>query len=49
VRRGDVVTVALDRSLKILRVEAFGERRGDAAAARALYSDLTGAGTDAPA
>ncbi len=40
-RRGDVVAVALDRSLKVLQVEGFRERRGDAAAARALYRDLT--------
>ena len=37
---GDVVTLALDRSVKVLRVEGFGERRGNAAAARALYRDL---------
>jgi ribosome-associated heat shock protein Hsp15 len=36
-RRGDVVTLALDRSVRLLRVEGFCERRGDAAAARALY------------
>jgi ribosome-associated heat shock protein Hsp15 len=41
VRIGDVVTLALDRSVKLLRVEGVCERRGAAAAARALYSDLT--------
>lgn len=41
VRIGDVVTLALDRSVKVVRVEGFSERRGDAAAARALYRDLT--------
>ena len=41
VRTGDVVTVALDRSVKMVRVEGFAQRRGDAAAARALYRDLT--------
>ena len=41
VRCGDVVTIALDRSLKVLRVEGFRERRGNAEAARALYRDLT--------
>jgi ribosome-associated heat shock protein Hsp15 len=44
VRAGDVVTLALDRSvrvLRVLRVEAFSERRGDAIAGRALYRDLT--------
>ena len=40
-RRGDVVAVALDRSLKVLQVEGFRERRGDATTARALYRDLT--------
>lgn len=36
-RRGDVVTLALDRSVRLLRVDDFCERRGDATAARALY------------
>ena len=36
-RRGDVVTLALDRSVRLLRVEGFCERRGDASAARRLY------------
>jgi ribosome-associated heat shock protein Hsp15 len=40
-RAGDVVTLALDRSIKVLRVEGFCERRGAAAAARALYRELT--------
>jgi ribosome-associated heat shock protein Hsp15 len=38
---GDVVTLALDRSVKVIRVEGVCERRGSAPAARALYSDLT--------
>jgi len=37
-RRGDIVTLALDRSVRLLRVDGFCERRGDAAAARRLYS-----------
>ena len=37
---GDVVTLALDRSVKVVRVEGFCERRGNAVAARALYRDL---------
>jgi ribosome-associated heat shock protein Hsp15 len=41
VRVGDVVTLALDRSVRVLKVEGFCERRGTAAAARALYCDLT--------
>ena len=41
VRVGDVVTLALDRSVKVIKVEGFCERRGAAPAARALYCDLT--------
>jgi ribosome-associated heat shock protein Hsp15 len=41
VRAGDVVTIALDRSVRILKVAAFAERRGSADAARALYEDLS--------
>ena len=41
VRAGDVVTLALDRSVRVLRVDAFRDRRGSAAEARALYRDLT--------
>jgi ribosome-associated heat shock protein Hsp15 len=40
VRQGDVVTLALDRSVRVLKVEGFCERRGAAAAARALYRDM---------
>ncbi|MBI1203925.1 MAG: RNA-binding S4 domain-containing protein [Rhodopseudomonas sp.] len=36
-RIGDVVTVALDRSVRVIEVAGFAERRGDAAAARVLY------------
>jgi ribosome-associated heat shock protein Hsp15 len=41
VRLGDVVTVALDRSVRVLEVTGFCERRGGAPAARALYRELT--------
>jgi ribosome-associated heat shock protein Hsp15 len=41
VRIGDVVTLALDRSVKVIQVEDVCERRGAAPAARALYRDLT--------
>ncbi len=41
VRLGDVVTLALDRSVKVVRVEGFCEKRGGAPAARALYRDMT--------
>ena len=40
VKAGDVLTVALDNSVRILKVVAFAERRGDATAARVLYEDL---------
>jgi ribosome-associated heat shock protein Hsp15 len=41
VRVGDVVTLALDRSVRVLRVEGICGRRGGTPAARALYRDLT--------
>ena len=41
VKPGDVVTVALDRSVRILKVTGFAERRGSADGARALCEDLT--------
>ena len=40
VKLGDVVTVALDNSVRVLKVAGFSERRGDASAARVLYEDL---------
>ncbi len=40
VKPGDVLTIALDNSVRILKVAGFSERRGDAAAARVLYEDL---------
>jgi len=41
VRIGDVVTLALDRTVKVIEVAGFCERRGAAPIARALYRDLT--------
>jgi ribosome-associated heat shock protein Hsp15 len=41
VRAGDVVTVALDRTVRVLKVLSFAERRGSADDARALYEDLS--------
>jgi ribosome-associated heat shock protein Hsp15 len=41
VQIGDVVTLALDRAVRVIRVEGLCERRGGAPAARALYRDLT--------
>jgi ribosome-associated heat shock protein Hsp15 len=49
VRLGDVVTVALDRSVRVLKVAAFAERRGPAESARVLVEDLTPASEPAPA
>lgn len=40
VKAGDVVTIALDRAVRVLKVTGFSERRGDATAARVLYEDL---------
>jgi ribosome-associated heat shock protein Hsp15 len=40
VRLGDIVTVALDRSVRVLKVAAFAERRGPAESARLLAQDL---------
>ena len=42
VKLGDVVTVALDNSVRVMKVTGFAERRGDAASARLLYEDLQG-------
>jgi ribosome-associated heat shock protein Hsp15 len=41
VRAGDVVTIALDRAVRVLKVTGFAEGRGDAAAARLIAEDLT--------
>jgi ribosome-associated heat shock protein Hsp15 len=41
VRAGDVVTVALDRTVRVLKVLDFADRRGNADAARGLYEDLS--------
>lgn len=39
-RAGDVVTLALDRSVRLIRVEGFCERRSAPAAAAQLFCDL---------
>jgi ribosome-associated heat shock protein Hsp15 len=46
VRPGDVVTVGLDRTVRVMKVVGFVERRGGSESARALYEDLS-AGTEA--
>jgi ribosome-associated heat shock protein Hsp15 len=40
VKAGDVLTIALDRIVRVLKVTGFSERRGDASSARVLYVDL---------
>ncbi|MFK8252721.1 RNA-binding S4 domain-containing protein [Ancylobacter terrae] len=40
VRRGDVITAALPGGVRVLRIEGFAERRGDATAAKSLMSEL---------
>jgi len=40
---GDVLTITLDRRVLVLRLHAFGKRRGPASEARLLYEDLVGA------
>jgi ribosome-associated heat shock protein Hsp15 len=40
VRPGDVVTVALDRAVRVLKVRAFADRRGSAEDARAICEAL---------
>jgi ribosome-associated heat shock protein Hsp15 len=41
VRAGDVITVALDRSVRVLKVKGFSVRRGPAGSGEALYDELT--------
>jgi ribosome-associated heat shock protein Hsp15 len=48
VRPGDVVTVALDRNVRILKVTGYAERRGSADLARGLFEDLTPAASPQP-
>lgn len=41
VKAGDVLTIALDRRIRLWKVTDFAERRGDATAARRLYEELS--------
>ncbi|WP_407157003.1 S4 domain-containing protein [Bradyrhizobium sp. STM 3557] len=41
VKTGDVLTIALDRSVRVLKIVGFAERRGDASSARVLYDELS--------
>jgi ribosome-associated heat shock protein Hsp15 len=38
---GDVLTFAQGRQIRVVRIEALATRRGPAAEAQALYTDLT--------
>ena len=38
---GDVLTITLERQIKVLRVVALGARRGPASEAQGLYEDLS--------
>lgn len=38
---GDVLTFAQARQVRVVRIEAFAERRGPATEARTLYTDLS--------
>lgn len=49
VRPGDVLTIALDRQVRVLKILSGGERRGPYAEARVLYEDLTAGPAGAPA
>ena len=41
VRVGDVLTIALDRHIRVLKIVALGTRRGPAPEAQALYEDIS--------
>ena len=49
VRAADVVTIALDGRVRVLRVCAFAERRGSSALGRTLYEELTASDGSGPA
>lgn len=44
VKLGDVLTIGLDRAVRVLRVTAFAKRRGDATSARVLYDEMRNGG-----
>lgn len=41
VRAGQVLTIALDARVRVLRVLSFSERRGDATSTIALFDEIT--------
>jgi ribosome-associated heat shock protein Hsp15 len=48
VKPGDVVTIALDARVRVLKVAGFALRRGAAEQGRALYEDMTPPAPAAP-
>ena len=48
VRPGDVLTFKQANDVRVIRVEALGERRGPAVEAQGLYTDLDAAATEGP-
>jgi ribosome-associated heat shock protein Hsp15 len=41
IRAGDVITVALSRGVRVVKVREFAQRRGPASAGKILYEELT--------
>ena len=41
VRTGDVITVALDYNVRVVKIRGFANRRGSAQTSQALYEELT--------
>ena len=41
VRSGDVITVALDQRVRVLKIVGFRDRRGPAGTGETLYEELT--------
>jgi ribosome-associated heat shock protein Hsp15 len=39
IKLGDVLTVGLDRTVRVLKVVGFAEKRGNASSATVLYTD----------
>jgi ribosome-associated heat shock protein Hsp15 len=41
VRVGDIITVALEGAVRVLKLKGFSDRRGDAAAGLSLYDEIS--------
>jgi ribosome-associated heat shock protein Hsp15 len=48
VKAGDIITVALEREVRVLRVTGFVERRGPASPEQWLYEEITEWGSARP-